>query len=158
MALARRRNSHFPVTVQDAAAHSGSAARVLKMCAAKKPDPHMSFLVVDDDEAIRESLVAYLEEFGVDNVVQAVDGQQALRLLGQSSPDVLLLDLMMPNVDGFQVLQAIRTGKTPKPARIVVLSAHIARGAAAQIRELGADACVSKPFSERDLRAAIGLS
>ena len=118
----------------------------------------MTVLVVDDDEAIRESLVAYLEEFGVEDVIQAVDGEQALRLLGQSPPDVLLLDLMMPNVDGFQVLQAIRTGKAPKPARIVVLSAHIDRGAAEQIRELGADACISKPFSEQELRAAIGLS
>jgi CheY-like chemotaxis protein len=118
----------------------------------------MSVLVVDDDGAIRESLVAYLEEFGVENVRVAADGREAILLLNQDAPDVMLLDLMMPHVDGFQVLKAIRVGEVSRPGKIIVLSAHMDGAAADQIRTLGADACVGKPFSEWDLKLAIGLA
>ncbi len=119
----------------------------------------LTALVVDDDDSIRESLLAYLEEFGFKNILAAKDGAAALRILATSAPDVLLLDLMMPVTDGFEVLKAIRTGKTAgRPGRVIVLSAHSDREMATRVIQLGADGYIGKPFTDADLMAALGLS
>jgi len=75
-------------------------------------------LVTDDDEAVRESVADILGLSGYD-VLQAADGGEALRVLGQQSVDVLLLDMTMPKVDGLSVLEALG----PPPPKVVLLSA-----------------------------------
>src|SRR5687767_12071103 len=75
-------------------------------------------LVVDDDEHILRSLSQYLEleDF---NVVSASSGPEALKLFEQEKPDLLVLDVMMPGMDGFQVLETLR--KNPDTAHVPVL-------------------------------------
>ncbi len=115
-----------------------------------------SALVVDDDPSIREAIVLLLEDMGVPHVSEAGDGVQAIEALNGPTPDVMVLDLMMPRMDGIEVLRAIRMGKTTgRPHRIIVLSAYIDHSAASQLKSLGADAWINKPFSLDELQRAI---
>ena len=75
-------------------------------------------LVTDDDEAVRESVADILALSGYD-VLQAADGEEALRVLAQQSVHVLLLDMTMPKLDGLAVLEALG----PPPPKVIVLSA-----------------------------------
>jgi DNA-binding response OmpR family regulator len=113
----------------------------------------VSVLVVDDEADIRHFLTLMLESEGY-RVVTAEDGGEALAILDQGRPDVVLLDLMMPRVDGWSVLRALQ-GRTHPP--IIVVSA-VAN--ASGVLELGAAAWVSKPFSPRQVleacRAVLG--
>jgi CheY-like chemotaxis protein len=84
-------------------------------------------LVVDDDEAIRCAVADLLEEAGF-GVSQAQDGEQALAMLRRSPlPAVVLLDLMMPRVDGWQVVEAMRASPPLASVPVMVLTAFSAR-------------------------------
>jgi two-component system, OmpR family, phosphate regulon response regulator PhoB len=108
-------------------------------------------LVVDDEPMVREVLVGYLERDGY-VVDQADTGPAALELAESSRPDLILLDVMLPEVDGFAVLTRIRqtsavpvillTARSDEPDRVVGL-------------ELGADDYVVKPFSPREVVARV---
>ncbi len=108
-------------------------------------------LVVDDEPMVREVLVTYLEREGY-AVDQATDGKAALELAVSAKPDLIVLDVMLPEVDGFAVLTRLRqtssvpvilvTARTAEPDRIVGL-------------ELGADDYVVKPFSPREVVARV---
>jgi CheY-like chemotaxis protein len=108
-------------------------------------------LVVDDDEAIAGMLAEYLAEHGVD-ADWAGGGRDALdKVRRGAAPDVLVLDLRMPDIDGRQLLELLRRqGFDP---RVVLLSAD--RDVAAAARELRADGFVEKPFSPENLLAAV---
>lgn len=84
-------------------------------------------LVVDDDKDIRDSLAQILEEEGFE-VSAAENGQLALEAIGRSVPDVMLLDLMMPVMNGWQVLEALRSSLMLPQIQVVVLSALEAPG------------------------------
>jgi len=86
--------------------------------AAEPSSPRGTVLVADDDDGMRETLVDILGFSGYD-VLQAVDGDDTLRVLGQQSVDVLLLDLAMPKRDGLSVLEVLG----PPPPKVVILSA-----------------------------------
>ncbi len=104
-------------------------------------------LVVDDEATIREVVRRYLEADGV-QVAEAADGEEALRRFAELAPDVVVLDVMMPGVDGIEVLRRIRaegdtyvlmlTARTEEVDRVIGLS-------------VGADDYVTKPFSAREL-------
>ena len=108
-------------------------------------------LVVDDDEAIAGMLGEYLAEHGVD-ADWAGGGRAALeKIRAGPAPDMLVLDLRMPDIDGRELLaQLRREGFDP---RVVLLSAD--REVAAAARELRADGFVEKPFSPENLLAAV---
>lgn len=94
-------------------------------------------LVADDDEDVRTVVRLTLERAGVGKVVaEAADGEQAVRLAGERQPDVVLLDVTMPGVDGLAALELIR--RELPATRVVVLSGH--DEAAAADRALGAGA------------------
>jgi CheY-like chemotaxis protein len=93
-----------------------------------------SILVVDDDRDIRESIGTILSEEGYD-VRMAANGLEALRLMGDRTPDLLLLDLMMPVMDGWQVMRVLRADKTLQRVPVVVLSALSAPGCADYIQK-----------------------
>jgi CheY-like chemotaxis protein len=93
-----------------------------------------SILVVDDDRDIREAIAEILREEGFD-VREACDGQQALARLAEGKPDVMLLDLMMPVMSGWQVLQQVRGSEHYADLPIVVLSALDAPGCRDFIRK-----------------------
>jgi len=111
-------------------------------------------LIVDDEPNIVISLEFLMRQEGYE-VAVAADGDEALELLEGFRPDLVLLDVMMPKMSGFDVLQRIRThADLPKPAVIMLT----ARGREAEVEKgkaLGADAYVTKPFATRDLVAKV---
>ena len=108
-------------------------------------------LIVDDDENICELLHLYLEKDGFDTVV-AGDGEQAVEYATKYSPDLILLDIMLPKLDGWQVCREIRkTSETP----IIMLTAKGETFDKILGLELGADDYVSKPFDTKEVIARI---
>ncbi len=114
--------------------------------------PDMRVLVVDDSERVRKALATGLRAHGM-AVETAADGAEALTLLGGLLFDVTVLDLMMPRVDGTQVLQALKS-KSAKP-RILVLSARDQVQDRVDALNLGADDYLVKPFAFEELLARL---
>jgi two-component system, OmpR family, response regulator ResD len=108
-------------------------------------------LVVDDEAIVRDVLTRYLEKEGF-RVDAAEDGEVALELAARSRPDIVVLDLMLPKVDGFEVFRRLRgLGDVP----VVMLTAKGEEVDRVVGLELGADDYVSKPFSPREVVARI---
>lgn len=108
-------------------------------------------LVVDDEESVRELLDLYLKKEGFE-VIPARDGKEALRLNGEHHPDLIVLDLMLPGLDGWEVCRQIRSAsKVP----IIMLTARAEEVDRIVGLELGADDYVVKPFSPRELVARV---
>jgi DNA-binding response OmpR family regulator len=104
-------------------------------------------LVVDDDVTVREVVVSYLRAAG-HTVVEAADGADALRSMRAEPADLVVLDLMMPGIDGLEVCRRLRTtGDVP----IIMLTALGAEADRVVGLESGADDYVTKPFSPREL-------
>lgn len=113
-----------------------------------------SILIADDEPNIVLSLEFLLQEAGY-RLQIARDGQEALQALEQQVPDLILLDVMLPRISGFDVCQRIRANPAWRNIRIVMLSA---KGREAEISKglaLGADAYVTKPFAIKDLLAEV---
>lgn len=108
-------------------------------------------LVVDDEPMVREVVTRYLEHDGF--LVTAVDnGRDALAAVKSSAPDLIILDIMLPEVDGLDVLTQLRmSGDVP----IIMLTARTSEADRILGLELGADDYVSKPFSPRELTARV---
>lgn len=108
-------------------------------------------LVVDDDRKTVNLIKLYLEKDGY-RVLAAHDGQQALELARQRRPDLIVLDLMLPQVDGLDVCRILRAeSKVP----IIMLTARTTEEDKLLGLDLGADDYVSKPFSPRELLARV---
>ena len=111
----------------------------------------MKILVVDDEQEIRGLLLETLRE-GAYDILEAENGADALRIIEAESPDLVILDILMPNMNGFQVLQQIReTAETP----VIMLSARADTVDKVKSFELGADDYVSKPFRLIELTARV---
>ncbi len=112
-------------------------------------DAHV--LVVEDDPTIREVVVRYLEREGLE--VDAVgDGEGALACAGERWPDLVVLDLMLPRLDGFEVCRRLRA---QAPVPVIMLTARGDEDDRVLGLELGADDYVAKPFSPRELTARV---
>ncbi|MHB1319278.1 MAG: response regulator [Anaerolineae bacterium] len=110
-----------------------------------------TILVVDDEARMRALLEAYLNGRGY-RVLTAADGLEALQVAGRSHPDLVVLDVMMPRMDGIDFLKAYRrTSEAP----IIMLTARVEEADTVLGLELGADDYVTKPFSPRELEARI---
>ena len=108
-------------------------------------------LIAEDEADIRNILKLYLEIEGFE-VVQAQDGDQALRMAQQEMPDLILLDVMMPNMDGFAVTQALRQySQVP----ILILSARSQDADKILGLNLGADDYIAKPFNALEVVARV---
>jgi CheY-like chemotaxis protein len=114
-----------------------------------------SFLIVEDDPSTQEAVVAMLEELGFDGARVVGNGVEAIKSLRESSPDLMMLDLMMPRMDGFELLRELRKGSAPRPGHIIVMSAHANKEDRAGVALLGADQFLSKPFTLDQLKEAI---
>jgi DNA-binding response OmpR family regulator len=108
-------------------------------------------LVVDDDKAVRELLTRYLELEGF-NVDVAADGSSALAVAAERPPDLILLDVMLPVVDGLEILSRLR-GNSDVP--VILLTARGSESDRIMGLKLGADDYVVKPFSPGELSARI---
>jgi len=109
-------------------------------------------LVVDDDRAVRESLRRSLEFNGYD-VALAEDGAQALAGIGTADPDVVIMDVMMPRLDGIEATKALRSAGNDVP--ILVLTARDAVGDRVEGLDAGADDYLTKPFALQELLARL---
>jgi DNA-binding response OmpR family regulator len=111
----------------------------------------MRILVVDDEPIVREVLARYLSRGGF-NVETAPDGRQALEAFDAWSPDLVVLDLMLPEVDGLEVFTRIRS-RAPTP--VVMLTAKGQETDRLVGLEMGADDYIVKPFSPREVVARV---
>ncbi len=104
---------------------------------------HGKVLVVDDDPFIRSLLAAWLQEAGY-GVVMAADGQQALERVREDRPDIILLDLTMPRLDGYAVVRWLRQRPETRGLPILVVSADVR--AHQKLAGLRVEGILSKPF------------
>ncbi len=111
-------------------------------------------LIVDDEPNIVVSLEFLMRQEGYE-VEIANDGEEALESLVSFRPDLVLLDVMMPRLSGFDVLQRIRThSELPNPV-VIMLTAKGREAEAERGRALGADRYITKPFSTQELVAVV---
>jgi two-component system, OmpR family, response regulator MprA len=116
------------------------------------PQAHSRVLVVDDDRAVRESLRRSLEFNGY-AVALASDGAEALASISGSAPDVVVMDVMMPRLDGLEATRALRKAGNDVP--ILVLTARDAVGDRVEGLDAGADDYLTKPFALQELLARL---
>ena len=107
-------------------------------------------LVVDDDKSIVKVLASYLEQAGY-RVLGAHDGETALHILRRERPELVVLDLMMPKRDGWEVTRIIRADKALAATPIIMLTARFEETDKIIGLELGADDYITKPFSAREV-------
>ena len=107
-------------------------------------------LVVEDDHVIRELLVVNLKMEGHEAVI-AVDGNEALAAVATQHPDVILLDMMLPNLDGWEVTARLKADGQTQAIPIVALSARAMQADIERGHELGVDYYITKPFDPIDL-------
>ena len=111
----------------------------------------MRVLIVDDEEMIREVLREYVE-FEGNEAFEAADGMEAVRLCRENDYDVILMDVMMPHLDGFSAVKEI---KKMKDIPVIMLSARGEEYDKLFAFELGVDDYVTKPFSPKEVMARI---
>jgi len=111
-------------------------------------------LVVDDDKSIVKVLQAYLIQAGF-QVLTAYDGETALHQLRRERPDLVLLDLMMPGRDGWEITRLVRADQASSALPIIILTARIEDTDKIVGLELGADDYITKPFNAREVVARV---
>ena len=107
-------------------------------------------LVVEDEPNIILSLEFLIKEAGY-NVRVALDGEEALKAVAEEVPDVLLLDIMIPKRDGYDVCQTLRANPAFKDLHIIMLTAKGLEAEKEKGLAMGADEYITKPFSTREL-------
>ena len=119
--------------------------------------PHASILVVDDSAAVRELLAHQLRQAG-HTVERAADGAAGIELVARGGFDLLLLDVLMPGLDGLQVLRTLRERRLLDNLSVIMISGMEEESSVAACIELGAEDYLPKPVSSVVLRARIGAS
>ena len=111
-------------------------------------------LVVDDEPNILKSLEFLISRAGFD-VELAKDGNEALNALQGPPPDLIILDVMMPGFDGYEICERIRSMDDWKTTKVVMLTARGQKTEMERALSVGADEFVAKPFSTRELVAKV---
>mgnify|MGYP005838347967 CR=1 FL=1 len=110
-------------------------------------------LVVDDEQAIVETVVRNLQRLGPQfRFATAFNGFEAGRQLALFAPDLIVLDLMMPGVDGLDVCRQVRSDPSTRHIKILVVTGYSSAEQLEAARRAGADDCLPKPFSGEELR------
>lgn len=107
-------------------------------------------LIAEDEPNIVESLSFILKREGLE-VTAVLDGEETLRMLQADAPDVVILDVMLPSLDGFSILKRIRADPRLKGLRVIVLTAKGQAQDRRTAEAFGADDFITKPFSNRDV-------
>lgn len=115
-----------------------------------------TILIIEDDSQIRKVIAAYLEQAGY-RVLTAVDGSAGLALAQTEKPALLVLDLMLPGLDGLEIARRLRASQDPALAQmyIIMLTARVEEAERIAGLERGGDDYVCKPFSPRELAARV---
>ncbi len=111
-------------------------------------------LIADDNHNIRTMLKMDLETAGY-QVMEASNGEQALKLVREHRPDMVVLDVMMPGLDGFEVCSRIKMDQSLRGIPVIMLTAKASKEDRFLGRELGADEYITKPFDPEDLEKVI---
>ena len=141
-------NERMPET-EDA----GAAALAAETPAPARSDTRKTLMIVDDNDDFREYLVSELsDEYAL---LTATDGESCLAQLATATPDVLVCDIMMPGISGFEVTKRIKSDIETSHLPVILLTARNSDDARREGYETGADAYLSKPFDMQVLRARI---
>ena len=111
-------------------------------------------LVIDDVQTVLQFIRGALAGYSVD-VVTALDGESGLELARELVPDLVLLDLALPGVNGWEVMATLHEEEATAHIPIVIVTAHGESGAAGRAREMGAVGFIAKPFRPSELRRLI---
>jgi excisionase family DNA binding protein len=111
-------------------------------------------LVVDDERGLAEIMAQTLREDGY-QVSIAFDGYEAGLQMATLRPDLLVLDLIMPGLDGFAICQRVKANPEGKPTKIIAMTGFVQEGNLAKAIECGADLCLAKPFQLQTLREMV---
>ena len=111
-------------------------------------------LVIDDDPYIRRFVEIYLKAGGHD-VVSAGGGAEGLAIMAEESPDLILLDVVMPEMDGYEVLRQLRGKEASRGVPVVILTSKAGSKEVVRGLDAGADEYVSKPFDPEELLARV---
>jgi len=109
-------------------------------------------LVIEDSLYTRREIRDILEGQGY-TIIEAEDGVKGIRLATTEAPDCILLDLIMPDIDGIEILKLLHEQRPQIP--VIVVSAHGQEAVRTQCLELGASACINKPPSADELRYTV---
>lgn len=112
--------------------------------------PSKKVLIVDDDPNILMSLEFLMRKNGY-NVLIARNGTEARELVKENLPDLLLLDIMMPDVDGYQICKEVKAGSKTKHAKVIFISAKTKESDIQKGYQTGADLYITKPFATKEL-------
>lgn len=113
----------------------------------------LKILVVEDSEPLRKLLRKHLSKLGITNVIEAVDGQHALRILRATKPDLIITDLDMPKMNGLDLVRSIREKDHKIP--IMMSTVHAERDNVIEAIHVGVSSYLLKPFSPVDLASKI---
>jgi CheY-like chemotaxis protein len=111
-------------------------------------------VVADDNQFIRTLVIAALKPLGCE-IIEAADGEEAVRLIGARTPDLVLLDLVMPKLSGFEVLEIIRQEEATARTPVVMLTTAASESDYSEGKRHGATDYVVKPFNNTELRATV---
>ena len=117
-------------------------------------DDPRTVLVADDDEDILQLVSFRLERAGY-KVVTAADGQQALAAAREHKPDLAVLDVMMPGLNGYEVTRQLRADAATATIPVILLTARVQEADVSRGFEAGADDYLRKPFSPQELRSRV---
>ena len=113
-------------------------------------------LIVDDDPIIVETIVQALEEEEYDyEIISASDGFEAGLQVNHFKPHLIILDIMMPDIKGYEVCKRIKSDEETQHTKIIVLSAYLDEEKFRKMKEYGADLCFSKPFPLPQLKREV---
>jgi CheY-like chemotaxis protein len=121
---------------------------------ADRNDVDQRVLVIEDSPSVRRLIEVCLRVLDV-NVSSAIDGITGLAQIGATDPDVVVLDIGLPGLDGWEVLSRLRENPNSSDVKVLVLTAHAQPEMADRAAEGGADAFMTKPFRPIDLRVQV---
>jgi excisionase family DNA binding protein len=148
----RTPGGHFRISETDLAAFRTFLAGSSKVTASVRP----RILVVDDDEVVLASLRDTLAQLIPGAVVEtATDGYEGLVRVGAFRPDVLVLDIRMPRLDGFEVCRRLKARRETASVRILAVTAYDEGDVRERILQCGADDFLGKPFPIEELRSRV---
>ncbi len=104
-------------------------------------------LIVEDEEDVLELLFAIFDDLGDYRILCARDGEEALRIAREDNPDVILLDILLPKMNGYEVCKSVKSDSGMSHTRVLMLSGLAQNSDRQKAQQAGADAYMTKPFS-----------
>jgi two-component system cell cycle response regulator DivK len=116
----------------------------------KKEGLPKKILIVDDNQDSRELVVKIIKKMGY-QMIEAVDGEEALEKAIAENPDLILMDISIPKIDGYEVTRRLKSQVSFKDTPIIALTAHAMKGDREKALEAGCQGYISKPINVREL-------